>query len=364
MATEESRALVISGWSAASPYGLGREAFGAGLRSGRTALAPLDRRAWPGPYDTAGLIPDFDVRAVLGKKGTRAMDRVTGIAVVTLGMLLERYEPGLGEDPERVGLVLGSSGSVQSIMDFTRDALTGEKPYHVDPALFPNTVLNRPAGQSAIRYGLKGPNTTLSGGAPTGLLALNYASRLLRRGHAALLLCGAVEEYSPQRARLAWAASREATPEPLGEGGALFVLERAAGARAAGRPVLARVAASRFRAFTAPDRAGAALAHCVEDVLRETGTAPGDVTLVAPSQPPGPLGKQEAAALTETVGDRAERLCTRPLLGDAYAAAAAFQTAAVLSAAEDRAAPAALITSVDPDSGVGCTLLTGVGGRP
>ncbi|MFF4570671.1 beta-ketoacyl synthase N-terminal-like domain-containing protein [Streptomyces sp. NPDC001410] len=350
--------LVISGWAVSSPYGLGRAAFAEGLASGRRAIAPLDGADWPVPYEEAGLIPGFDIKAVLGRKGTRSMDRVTGIAAATVGMLLAEYGAGLAADPESTGLVLGTSGSVQSIMDFTRDALTGDKPYLVDPARFPNTVMNCPTGQSAIRHTLKGPNVTVSGGAATALLSLQYASRLLRGGHGRALLAGAAEEFSVQRARLERVADHGGgAPQPLGEGAALFLLQDAADARESGRPVLATVLGSRFRAFQDTARAGTALERCVADVLAAAGAAPDDVELIAPGTPPGLLGKQEESALDGLTGNR---LPVRSLVGDAGAASAAFQLAAVLAEAEtdpslvDRLT---LVTAVDRDGTAGAVLL-------
>ncbi|MER5747387.1 beta-ketoacyl synthase N-terminal-like domain-containing protein [Streptomyces sp. NPDC002225] len=350
--------LVVSGWAVSSPYGLGRDAFTTGLREQRRAVHPLDTTTWPVPYDEAGLIPGFDIRAVLGRKGTRSMDRVTAIAATTVGMLLDEYGTGLADTPESTGLVLGTSGSVQSIMDFTRDALTGKAPYLVDPARFPNTVMNCPTGHSAIRHTLKGPNVTVSGGAATGLLALNYASRLLRGGHATALLAGAAEEFSLQRARLEHVADHGGTaPEPLGEGAALFLLESGAAARDGGRTALATVLGCRFRAFRDTPRASAVLRHCVEEVLAAAGATPDDLALIAPGTPPGVFGKEETAALD---GLTAPRTAIRPLVGDATAAGAAFQLAAVLAAADARPALAnrlALVTAVDRDGTVGAALL-------
>jgi 3-oxoacyl-[acyl-carrier-protein] synthase II len=295
--------LVISGWSAATAFGLGAEAFLAGLRAGSDALTGLERREWPSVrYRRAGLIPDFDAAAVLGRKGTRAMDRVTAIAVATVGMLLDQH-PGLRDEPERIGLVLGTgSGSLQSTMDFTRESFTQDKPFHVDPARFPNAVMNRAAGQCAIWYGLKGPNTTITGGALTGLLALNYAVRLQRGGHSELTLCGAVEEFSAQRGWLEWHGAvdpGEADPAPLGEGCALFLLEPSAGAIRHGRRPLASVRAARFRVFETPEQAGAAVAACVAGVLEAAGVTPAEVGIVATSEAGGELGRQEEAGLAE-----------------------------------------------------------------
>ncbi|MGO4756632.1 3-oxoacyl-ACP synthase, partial [Streptomyces sp. 2MCAF27] len=122
---------VISAWAAISPLGLHGADFATGLRSGRRAGKPLDPEEWSVPFHEACLVPDFHIKQILGRKGTRSMDRATGLAVTAIGQLLtdERPErlPGVGED---TGVALGTStGSAQSIMDFTRDSLVGERPF-------------------------------------------------------------------------------------------------------------------------------------------------------------------------------------------------------------------------------------------
>ncbi|WP_328871991.1 3-oxoacyl-ACP synthase [Streptomyces sp. NBC_00287] len=353
--------LVVSGWSAVSPYGLGARPFADGVRQERDAVRVADEDADLGPYERAGRIPEFDVRAVLGRKGTRSMDRATALAVATAGMLLESAGPGLAaDDPEAVGMVLGTGhGSVQSIMDFTRDSLRGEKPFHVDPALFPNTVMNKAAGQSAIWHSLRGPNTTVAGGAPTGLLALSYAARLLRQGHCEAVLCGAVEEFSAERAWLEYRArtgSAHRQPAgPLGEGCALFLLESAERARAHGRTPLASLAASRFLAFSDVERAQSVVARAAAEALKEADVTPEEVTLLVPSDGGGPLGAREDAALADLFGEqRPARLRLRRLVGDCGAATASLQLAGALAAGAEGPV---LVTSVDPDGQAGAVVL-------
>ncbi|MER7212859.1 beta-ketoacyl synthase N-terminal-like domain-containing protein [Streptosporangium sp. NPDC000239] len=345
--------LVMSGWSVASPFGLGAGPFAAGIGTGRQPSPVTDG----GPFDRAYVIPGFDIPPKLGGKSTRGMDRATGIAVTGVGMLLEEYGGGPGDHPERVGLVLGTgSGSVQSIVDFTRDSMVGERPYDVDPARFPNTVMNRAAGQSAIWYGLKGPNATVAGGAVTGLLALNYASRLLRRGRCETILCGAVEEFSEHRGWLAWHSGQRS--EPLGEGCAIFLLESRENAVRSGRTPLATVLGSRFAAFGHQEEAGRRLSECVTGLLTRCDLDPADVRLVATSETTGTLGEQESAGVTDAIGGAAVRLRCREALGDTAAASAAFQLAATLAAGRDEPAGSlALVTSVDCGGVVGCTAL-------
>jgi 3-oxoacyl-[acyl-carrier-protein] synthase II len=270
--------------------------------------------------------------------------------VSTVGQLLGDCGPELTADPSRLGLVLGTgSGSVQSIMDFTRDSLSGEKPFHVDPARFPNTVMNKAAGQSAIWHGIKGPNTTIAGGWLTGLLALSYAVRIYRAGRCDRVLCGAAEEYSVQRAWLEW---HTGTRAPLGEGGAVFLLESPSSAAAAGRSAVARVLGTRFGAYGVADEAGAALRSCVRGVLADAGAAASDVRVVAP------LGADEEAALG-LAGPRF--VYGRSLFGDTSAAATGLHMAAALAVLETLPSGSlALVTGIDRDGTVGCALL----GRP
>lgn len=301
---------------------------------------------------SAGTIPGFDIRETLGRKNTRAMDRVTGLAVWTVGKLLdEERRAGQPVDGDSTGLVLGTTtGSVQSMMDFSRDSFTQAKPHLVDPARFPNAVMNRAAGQTAIWYGLRGPNTTVASGQVAGLSALRYAARLYRSGHATSVLCGAVEELTPLRA---WLEDnrRAGSSTPLGEGCAVFRLESPATADAAGRPVLAHLLSTAFRVYGAPHEIPGALADCASSALKAAGASAADVWAVAAD-----LTDAEATGLAGVVSDDLRRIRLVPTLGDTGAASTALLLASVLSeAAEDPSARnrPALVASVDRDGLVG-----------
>ncbi|CAM3751322.1 beta-ketoacyl synthase N-terminal-like domain-containing protein [Kibdelosporangium persicum] len=349
-AYDRSGDLVISAWAALSPFGVGADAFADGLRFGSVALTEIEDEQVPADVRTAGVIPDFSPRTSLGRRGTRSMDRVTAIAVKTVGMVVEQCGPGLMAAPDRVGLTLGTgSGSVQSVIDFSRDSLTGDRPYDVDPARFPNTVMNKAAAESAIWHHVRGPNTTIAGENATGLLSLSYAARLFRSGRCDRVLVGSVEEYTPQRAWLSWHAGFRA---PLGEGAAVFVLEHRDDAADSGRTAQATLVCTRFHAFHEPAGCGPAVTQCVQNALRQAEARPEDVAIVAPSG-----NDDELAALQDILHDPQWLHC-RPLLGDTSAASASFQLAAALVAGRTAAkGTLALITSVDPSGTAGCALL-------
>jgi len=350
---------VLTAWSAISPLGLHGRDFAEGLRAARPAVTELDPAQWPGPYRRACLVPGFDAVTALGRKGTRSMDRATALAVTAVDHLLNDGGARLSGVDHSLGLALGTStGSVQSTVDFTRDSLVNARPYLVDPARFPNTVMNCAAGQAAIWHRLKGPNATVAGGRATGLLVLRYASRLLRAGHATALLGGAVEEFSTARAWLRWHAGGRDDPDAvLGEGAALWLLEHPDRARAHGRAGLAEVVGLEFGYASDDQEVEPVLVGGLRQLWERTGIGPADIGLVAGSGASGADGDGERAALDVVFGGRQpERLTVAHHIGDTYAASAAFQIAAVL-ASTTTAPRLALVTSVEGRGVVGAALL-------
>ncbi|AZM56516.1 3-oxoacyl-ACP synthase [Streptomyces sp. WAC 01529] len=362
MSTPLKHRPVITGWSAVSPHGIGAEALTEGLRAGRSTDAPVDTARWKVPATRAHLVPGFQTREVLGKKGTRSMDRVTGLAVAAVGSLLD--QPGSvreAETGQRAALVLATTtGSAASMMDFTRSSLEGARPYDVDPAVMPNAVMNCAAGQCAIWYGIKGPNTTLAGGRAAGLLSLNYAIRLLSSGRADTVLCAAAEEYSAARHWLEWhSRGAEAPDVALGEGAAVLLVQPAT-AVTPERPALAEVLAVRTRVATG-EQCRPALEACVRSALEAAGVTADEVWAASPSDAPGHLGRLEREILGQVCGSGAlDRVPAVGRLGDVSAASGSFQIAMALATAADDPAAAGrvvLVTSADRDGSLACAVL-------
>ncbi len=354
---------VISAWSAVSPFGLESADFATGLRERRGASA-RNRDGRPAPAEAGWLVPGFGAREVLGRKGTRSMDRVTALAVAATERLLR--DPG-GQRIDGVGndtaMVLGINiSSAQSIMDFTRDTLVQEKPYFVDPARFPNVVLNCAAAQCAIWHRLQGPNATISGGRASGLLALSYARRLARSGRAGTVLCGAAEEFSAARA---WLETLSEPDRPgsaiLSEGCAMVLLEPAGRPAGYRRTELAELLALEFGVYRGLTGVQPALAGCLDRAFAAAPESSARLWAVISSGGPNLPGVAEDAALADVLGDRVPvRLRTTDLVGDVGAASATFGLTAVLAlAAQESAAHGrtALLTAVDRDGVVGCALL-------
>jgi 3-oxoacyl-[acyl-carrier-protein] synthase II len=357
----------ITSWSTISPIGIGRQNFSSAFLESRIGI-----RAVQGlPIRAAGAVTEFKTQEFLGVKNTRSFDRLTGLAVATAVMVLEDSGAILDEDADPIAVVLGTTtGSVASISDFTRETLVQKKPFYVNPALFPNTVINCAAGQTAIWCRLKGANTTVSGGYLTGLLSLQYAARTMRRGYSATTLVGSAEELCAHRAwadfLLRSAARRKALP--IGEGCVFFLLERFDIAERADRQVLAELIGLEFgvqKRGTPSDPRGLreALSGCVRRLLRHVEVRAEDVWAVSLAQCGDEQANEaERDAIGISLGKKAPEFVftISELIGDTFSAAAAFQVAAVLVNADTSAeyrGRLALVTAFGVDGDVGCALI-------
>ena len=156
--------LVVTGAGVVSAAGLGVAAMTRQL-AGPADPPPPVTALYPDqlPYPAAPAFTGFDVRALLGRKGTSFLDRATALALVACGQAIE--DGGLALDEAgraRTGVALGTTvGSLRSSSEYSRETLVADRPYLVNPVLFPNTVMNCAAGQAAIRYGLRGVNSTV-----------------------------------------------------------------------------------------------------------------------------------------------------------------------------------------------------------
>lgn len=361
--------LAITGAGLLTSAGMGLEALSARLRSGVLVGAGAVEAAGcfddPMPTPTAHLVPDLDVRARLGRKGTSTFDRATGMAVIAAGLALEDGGLALADaDPERVGIALGTTaGSLRSTIDFSRDTIEQERPYFVNPSLFPNTVMNCAAGQTAIWYGTRGVNATVAGGRLSMVSVLRYARNLLRRDAVDTVLAGAVEELTPHSA---WAVARTTADENAvpGEAAGVLVVERPEEAQAHGRHVDLEVLS--VVAGYVPTSADPAdgLTRCIDGVLGEAGLPADEVALVVTQGTAlSTYDAVEARALASAFRGRLpDGLGVAQATGECGAATGVVQAAAVLALHRgdpSRDGQVSLLTAWTADGTVGAALVRG-----
>lgn len=280
----------------------------------------------PSPDDSGFAHLPFDPRRDLGKKGTRNMDRLTALAISGMANMM----PALGVDRktphDSIGIVLGSAqGSMDSIVRFTYETLAHERPDFVNPALFPNTVMNCAAGQAAIWYRLCGLNATISCQETSFLSALEYSCLQLRRGVVRTLVTGSAEELTEvSEAGHRSVARTSNRPARHSEYSMFVALETEGEARSKGRPVLAEVRAV-LTGFNGDPSSALPLAGLIAKALERAGVDPEAVSQVVTAGTTPEQRKAELAAVRDSLGADVRAHVTWDSYGNAGSAHNALQ---------------------------------------
>ncbi len=352
----EQQRLVITGVGVVAPNGIGKEEFWNNCFAGVSGIKPItlfDTSTYRCHY--AGEVSNFQPEQYLGSKGLRNLDRTTLLALVAAKLAIDDAKLEItDENRNDIGVVLGSTmGSVHSISEFDKEGLR-EGPRYVNPAQFPNTVINSPASQVAIRFGLRGLNATISTGFTASLDAIGYAMDMLRLGRVRALLVGGVEELCIQTFlgfyKLGFLATAQNGTPPvfapfdvrrcgalLGEGAAFFVLEPLEQATERKAMICAELlgyatqfsSASMYRY----DPEGQGLKEVLRQVLEESGVDPDEVDYVSASANSTKAGDAAESVALQSVLGHAQATpihAVKSMLGESFSASGALQVAAAI----------------------------------
>lgn len=353
--------VVVTGIGVLASNGIGKENFWHALKNGKSGIRPISlfdtstTRA-----KTAGEITDFKAEEFLGEKGLRTFDRATRLILSAAKLALDDAGMKYPLDEEmsvKTGVSLGSTlGSVHSISEFDKEGIRSG-PRSVNPALFPNTVINAPASQVSIKFNIKGFNTTISTGFSASLDAIDYAVNFVQLYDYDVVLAGGVEELCLQTflgfhkiGHLA--GSREGKNEidcpfdkrrngiVLGEGACILVLEEIGHANARSATIYAEILGygTSFdpdsRNIYSPKAKGAARA--IEFALEDADLEQDDIDYVsATANSTLDCDVMETRAINRVFGDKAKALpvsSIKSMIGDTFSAAGAMNVAASVGA--------------------------------
>ena len=160
--------VVITGVGVFAGNGKGKEEFYQSLKDGKVGYAPVTLfDASEFSVNIGAEVKDFDGKNYFGPKGLRLLDRSTRLLVAASKLAIADSKFVItNRNTDKVGVSVGTTlGSLKSIAEFDEVTLK-EGPRYVNPALFPNTVINSPASQVNIWNNIKGFSTTLPRGSP------------------------------------------------------------------------------------------------------------------------------------------------------------------------------------------------------
>jgi 3-oxoacyl-[acyl-carrier-protein] synthase II len=266
---------VITGVGVISPVGIGKEAFWTNISSGRSGIGPLKSFSTQSlPCKLAAEILDFDpLQHVYEKKFLKVMSRDIQLGVSAASLAMKDAGLASGDVvPERLGVEFGAGH-----ISFTPDELAEAARDYRDPSeregytrwgegalgkIAPLWLLrqlpNMPACHVAIEHEARGPNNTITSADASALLALQEAIRCINRGQADVMIVGAsssnIHPVDIARISLFDNLSHQNDPELacrpfdrdrdgtiVGEGAAVFVVERYSHALARGADIYCEV---------------------------------------------------------------------------------------------------------------------------
>ncbi|HQZ33140.1 MAG TPA: beta-ketoacyl-ACP synthase II [Ilumatobacteraceae bacterium] len=350
---DRGRRVAITGYGVVAPCGLGKQAFWAGLNgpsitTGRT----VEMVDWdPTPY-------------FANAKEARRADKVEQFALAAAAECFEQAgRPDI--DSSRFGTIFATGvGGLRSTEEQIEILIEkGER--RVSPFLVPMMMPNAPGAAISMRYGLQGPNETITTACAASTHAIGYAARLIAWGMIDACITGgsesaacpiAVASFGNMTALSSSGNSRPFSPDRdgfvLGEGAAVLLLEEWEAAVARGANIVGEVigAASNADAhhITAPAPGGTGAIKCMNLALRDAGLTTVDIRQINAHGTSTPLNDAaEAAAIAAVFGPGAVPVTsTKGVTGHALGAAGALEAAAVLLSMEHSLIPPTAGTTV------------------
>lgn len=370
--------VVITGIGAITPLGLNVTDTWKGMVEGRSAIdyiTTFDTTDYP--VKMAAVARDFDPTVRLKAKEARRMARSSQMATCAGYGAVE--DAGLAlpfADPDRVAVLLGTAiggfdAAAEGVLTVYNEGYKKLSPF-VLAASLPNIC----AHYISYYLGTTGYISTVTTACAAGTQAMGEAAELIRRGTADIVLTGGVESMicpslvaaffamralstrndDPKTASRPFDATRDGLV--LGEGCAVFVMERLSHAKARNASIYCEVVgqASSSDAYhvAQPDPEGKGAGKAMAWALADAGLVPEDIDYINAHATGTPLGDTaETIAIKRVFKDYAYKVpisSTKSMIGHGFGAGGAIETIACVMSIRDHVIhPTINLHNPDPD---------------
>ena len=190
-----SHRVVITGIGALTPVGSGAEGLWAGVLRGRSAVRRVTRfDASSFRSQLAAEIDDFDPHAYLEPRRVRRLDRYSQLSVAaSLQALADARLTPRTAPLDQAGCYIGSALGGIAFAEHQHDVFLQRGASDVNPSLALSVFGGAGPSNVAIELGTHGPCLANSNSCASGAIAIGEAFRVVRDGHAPLMLAGGVE---------------------------------------------------------------------------------------------------------------------------------------------------------------------------
>jgi 3-oxoacyl-[acyl-carrier-protein] synthase II len=301
-------------------------------------------------------------------KEARRADRVTQFAIAAATQAIDDAG-GLSITGPRAGVIFGTGVGGLGTFEQQVYVMMEKGPKRVSPFTVPMMMANAPGAAISMKWGLQGPNETITTACAAGTHAAGNAARLIATGRCDLVVTGGTEAVMTEVALTAFrnmtALSSTGISRPfdrdrdgfmMTEGSGVLVLEEWEHAVERGAHIYAELLGSASNAdahhITAPTPGGSGALACMQLALEDAHITPDDIGHVNAHGTSTPLNDAaEAEALAKLFGSPGPPVTSiKGVTGHGLGAAGALEAVA-LALTIDRALipPTANFENADPD---------------
>jgi len=285
------RRVVVTGLGLVSPVGNDVKSSWDALKNGRSGINSLSHfDASSFSTRIGGSIKNFDCSPYMQAKEARRMDIfiqygiAAGVQAFKDSGLLDSHW-----DADRAGVAIGSGIGGLTTIEETAIQIRESGPRKVSPFFVPGSIINMLAGNLSIRFGLRGPNISVTTACTTGTHNIGIAANMIQNNQAEIMLVGGAEmatspaalggfcaaralstrNHEPEKASRPWDRDRDGFV--LSDGAGIMVLEELEHARKRGARIYAELAGFGMSGdayhVTSPPEGGAGAALCMRNAL-------------------------------------------------------------------------------------------------
>ena len=285
------RRVVVTGLGLVSPVGNDVASSWDALKNGRSGINSLSHfDASDFSTRIGGSIKNFDCSPYMQAKEARRMDIfiqygiAAGVQAFKDSGLLDSHW-----DADRAGVAIGSGIGGLTTIEETAIQIRESGPRKVSPFFVPGSIINMLAGNLSIRFGLRGPNISVTTACTTGTHNIGIAANMIQNNQAEIMLVGGAEmatspaalggfcaaralstrNQEPEKASRPWDRDRDGFV--LSDGAGIMVLEELEHARKRGARIYAELAGFGMSGdayhVTSPPEGGGGAALCMRNAL-------------------------------------------------------------------------------------------------
>jgi 3-oxoacyl-[acyl-carrier-protein] synthase II len=364
---QPQRRVVVTGMGMVTPLGLTLDESWKNAISGVSGVDMITAFDASG-FDVkfAGEVKNFDATPYIEKKEQKKMDRFIHLSMASAEMAIKDSGLTFGEKlGSRTGALVGVGIGGLIGIENQHKTLVERGPSRISPFFIPMVITNMAAGQISIKYGLKGPNYSVTSACASGAHSIGEAAQYIRRGLCDVMIAGGAEAavcplaiggFASMRAlstrndqpRMASRPfDRDRDGFVLSEGAAILVLEDYEHAARRGARIYAEVSGygttSDANHMTNPAPGGAGGAEAMRLALKDALVNPEQVQYINAHGTSTPVGDGlESQAIKTVFGDHAKRIwvsSTKSMTGHSLGAAGAIESVFSIMALKENIAP-------------------------